>query len=217
MKITTATLKAASLIAIPFTLSTAAHAASSATASTPISAQIGAGWLTNSSAKDNTSSTGLHAGLGVGLPNHGVLSPASKSSIDLDYNTNTGHGNHINVFGLEYVERVSLNTVAVAVSATGHHAVPYFGLGIGAAHNDVKKSTTVTTTTVTGGGSNGGGTTTTTTTSTVSSSKSDWHLAGKLIAGVDFGQTFVEATYAINGSTNGIRTDAVDLALGVHF
>jgi len=210
LKITT--LKAASLIAVPFTLGLASNAQAAPGVPCPISAQIGAGFLTSSAAKDATSTTGIHGGLSVAMQNKGLLGPMSKPSIDLDYNSNTGHGNHINVFGLGYSERVMLTPAAAAISATGHHAVPYVGLGIGAFRNDVRSSHTTTTTTP--GGSNGGPVTTTTTTS---SSKTDWRFGGKLIAGVDFDKTFIEASYDISGSTNGVRTDAVNLALGMHF
>ena len=234
MKSVNITLKAASLIAIPFTLGLASSAQAVPGVPNPISAQIGGGWLTSSSAKDATSSTGLHVGAAVGLANHGLLSAFTKPSVDVDYNTNSGHGNHINVFGLNYAERVPLSAVGAAVSATGHHAVPYVGLGVGVFRSEVSK--TVTTTfdngsnaggsNPVGGGSNTGGSNTgqqgavrpnVLVTTTSHESKTAWKVGGKLLAGVDFGQTFVEASYDISGSTNGVRTDAVNLALGMHF
>lgn len=217
MKITT--LKAATLIAVPFTLGLASNAQAAPGVPCPISAQIGAGFLTSSAAKDATSTTGIHGGLAVAMQNKGLLGPMSKPSIDLDYNSNTGHGNHINVFGLEYSERVMLTPAAAAISATGHHAVPYVGLGIGAFRNDVRKSTT---TSFDNGSNAGGGQQSAVVpnvivTTTTTSSKTDWRFGGKLIAGVDFDKTFIEASYDISGSTNGVRTDAVNLALGMHF
>jgi hypothetical protein len=207
LKITT--LKAASLIAVPFTIGMA-QSTQAASVPCPISAQIGAGFLTSSAAKDATTTTGIHGGLSVSMQNKGLLGLTSKPSIDLDYNSNSGHGNHVDVFGLGYSERVMLSPAGAAISATGHHAVPYVGLGIGAFRNDVRRSETTTT-------SSNTGSTTVTTTSTTHASKTDWRVGGKLIAGVDFDKTFIEASYDISGTTDGVRTDVVNLALGLHF
>lgn len=212
MKQQTKTLAVASLIAVPLTMAGTSGTRADVIGN-PISAQIGAGFLTSSTAKDDTESTGIHAGLSVNLPSKSLISGTlGKPSIDLDYNHNSGHGNHVDVFGLSYDERIKLLPTGVPTPKGG--AVPYVGLGIGAFDDSVSKNISKTATT---SSSTGSSTVTTSTTTTSSQSKSDWRLGGKLIAGVDFGQEFVEASYAISGDVNGVRTDAVNLAIGVHF
>jgi len=205
-------LTAASLFAAQFTGVFTPAAQAAEPAANPLSAQIGVGWLTDTDARKATSNTGIHAGIGFRLSNPSLLSPVNgKPSIDLDYNNNSGHGNHVNVLGLSYTERVSLGAPAESGGSR-----PYVGLGIGAYHSDLRSSRTTTTTTTTGGQSGSPGSTVTTTTTTTAS-KSKWNLGGKVLAGIEFGKTFVEASYIISGSTEGVRTDSANLAVGMHF
>lgn len=205
-------LTAASLFAAQFTATFTPAAQAAEPVANPLSAQIGVGLLTDSDARRATNNAGIHAGIGFQLSNPSLLSPVNgKPSIDLDYNSNTGHGNHVNVLGLSYTERVALGAPAESGGAR-----PYVGLGIGAYHTDLRASVTTTTTTQTGGSSGTPGSTVTTTT-TKTESKSKWNLGGKVLAGVEFGKTFVEASYIISGSTEGVRSDSANLAIGMHF
>ncbi|BDI33816.1 hypothetical protein CCAX7_58670 [Capsulimonas corticalis] len=220
----------ASFFAVPLTLVLSAAAAQAADGVVPpISVQVGVGYLTDSSARNAAGDAGLHAGLSYGLPNKSLLSTLhGKPSIDVDYNHTGGHGGRVDVLGFSYTERISVGNAVTDVVTSG--ARPYVGLGIGAFRTDVKRRTTTTTTTSDSGnpGSGNPGTIQTTsgtpgvnsqltTTTTSSQSANGWSLGGKILAGVDFGKTYIEASYQIGGSKLGVRSDTANLSVGVHF
>jgi hypothetical protein len=156
---------------------------------------IGASFLTDSTAKNNTDSTGLRGAIDFNLPNQ-TAGASGTPSIDFDYDTNSGHGNHIDTLGVFLSDRFT----AKQTKATG--VIPYFGAGIGFA--SIQGSRNVTT----GFGASA---------HTTRRSKSATNFAGKLIAGLNFGQSFVEISYALNGDVDHVDADTIDLAIGTHF
>ncbi|MEO7715947.1 MAG: hypothetical protein ABIY70_07085 [Capsulimonas sp.] len=229
-----------SLFAVPLALVVGGAAAHADAPTIPhIGAQIGLGYLSDSSARDAVGNGGLHAGLSFVLPGKSLLSTLHGTpSIDVDYNHTTGHGGHADALGFTYTERISLGNNITDVAT--HGARPYVGLGIGAFRTDVRHTKTTTTTTPGSSTPGGGGSSTpggsntgtqqelvpplpplttpgTTNTTTTSESGTGWTLGGKILAGVDFGTTFVEASYIIAGSQKGVRADSYNLSVGVHF
>jgi hypothetical protein len=158
------------------------------------SIQVGAGTALSSSARDNAGSTDLYAGASLNLSNTSTLFvlPGTQG-IDFDYDYSSGHGGHLEAYGLTYSNRISLvPKVAQALTA---HVVPYVGFGIGAFEDNVGKKV------------NG---------ATQSDTKTNF--GGKVMAGVNFGGgPFLEASYIISGESEGVRTDSLNLALGLHF
>jgi hypothetical protein len=152
----------------------------------------------------------LHAGAALTLTDTTTLFalPGSEG-IDIDYNHSSGHGGHLDAYGATYTNRISLiPKIAQPLTA---RVVPYVGFGIGIFRNQVSKRVTTNAPLLDGFRPDVEGTTTTT------KSGSSTDLGGKLVAGVDTPTgVFVEASYIISGSAEGVRTDSINLSVGMH-
>lgn len=177
----------------------AATGAAQAAPAQPFAISVGGSFLTDSTAKHITSSSGLHVGLDWALPQKKDADTTGIPSIDVDYDVNSGHGAHINTVGVFLADRYTMSQS----KKTG--AVPYIGAGIGFASLSGARNIT----------------TTSPPPSSISTtrhvSKNATNFAGKIMAGVNFGQTFVEASYQINGDLDHVNADTIDLSIGTHF
>lgn len=140
----------------------------------------GASRLANSDARDATSSSGFHGGLGFLLPEG--LVPNSKPSIDLDYSGASGQGNRISSFGLTYTERAFMS------ENKGNGA--YLGLGLGVFRNSL---------------------------SAAGFSDNNNRLGAKAMVGIAYKHVFGELSYQLSGSIDDVKTNTLNLALGVRF
>ena len=230
-----AILTATAPLAFAFSPAAQAQDASAATTQKPIALQIGAGYIPSGDGRSASSDFGLHVGGRYILPLPALsASVGGHSSIDADYNHNAGNGGHVDSYGLTYMERIPF-------SKTTGPVVPYGGIGIGIFRADakVRRTKTTTTTTLGGavrrplqinstGGSNGGlppptptgsnGGTTTTTTSSYFQSGNSTNIGGKILLGLQFqGGVYTEVSYILSGSTQGVRSDTVNVDLGIRF
>ena len=179
-----------------------------AQASQPVSVQVGVGTAPSSTTGDAISSGSIHAGVALALTDTTTLFalPGSEG-IDADYNYGSGHGGHFSAAGATYTNRISLiPKVAQPLTAK---VVPYVGFGIGVFSDQVSTKKTATKSADVIRPALTSATTTDSTTTT--------NLGGKLLVGVDTPTgLFVEASYIVSGSSQGVRTDSVNLAVGMH-
>ncbi len=165
----------------------------------PFTLNVGPSFLLDSTAKNATSSTGFHVGgtYDVSQPSSLVL---GKSSVDVDYDSFSGHGNKINRTLSGYVYRKSFGP-----SVKGS-PVPYFGAGIGVAFTSVK-----TTTTTQSQGSGGGSITS-------SATKNNTSVGGKLLVGIEADSgVYGEAVLTLSGKVNGLTTNTIGANVGYRF
>jgi hypothetical protein len=198
LSVSTATVAMLSICAIAF-----------AQAAKPVSVQIGLGSALSSTATHATGSTSVHAGLSLSLSDTTTLFmlPGTEG-IDVDYNRSTGHGGHADVSGITYTNRISL--IPKIAPKIAQQVVPYAGFGIGLFDDQVSKQETTT--------SDLGYVMRPAAAESVSNvSKSNTSLGGKLVAGVNIScGAFIEASYIVSGTSEGVRTDTVNLAVGMH-
>jgi hypothetical protein len=206
MTISKAVLMFIAVIAISTTMTFGA----SAQTSKPISIQLGVGSATSSSTSDAISSTSFHAGAALALTDTTtLLALPGSEGIDVDYNHGAGNGGHFDAYGATYTNRISL-VPKIAQPLTAH-VVPYVGFGVGVFQDQVSKEVSSTKTTELRALQD------LTAATATSSSSTSTNLGGKLLVGVDTPTgVFVEASYIISGSAGGVRTDSVDLAVGMH-
>ena len=178
-------------------LAVGAHAAPAPGAQQPFSVELGASFLTDSNSRNATADTGFHVGLGYDLT-EGKSTGYGTPSIDLDYDNNSGHSNYLQTYGAFLADRYYLSQ-----GTSKSNIVPYIGAGIGLAYIQGRA------TRHTLGYENQ------VITSHVSHSATNF--AGKLLAGVAFGQAYVEVAYQINGSVSGANAYTIDLSIGTHF
>jgi hypothetical protein len=91
----------------------------------PYFAQLGISSLLNSNSRSATSSTGTHITLGYSLGASTLINVKDKpanASIDLTYNTSSGHGNRLSSTGLFYTARAPLTDSEDGI---------YGGVGVG--------------------------------------------------------------------------------------
>jgi hypothetical protein len=180
-------------------LAVGAHAAPAPGTQQPFSVELGASFLTDSNSRNATADTGFHVGLGYDLT-EGKSTQYGTPSIDLDYDNNSGHGNYLQTYGAFLADRYYLTQ-----TNSKSNIVPYIGAGIGLAYIQGRATRR----------QDSGYPLDIITTSHVS--KSATNFAGKLLAGVAFGQAYVEVAYQINGSVSGANADTIDLSIGTHF
>ena len=162
-----------SVLATSVALSLAGSAHGQAQDQKKIMVQVGGGYLLNSDARAATSTTAVHAGLGYIVPAAGQGVTSGSSSIDLDYNQNTGHGNKLSAIGLYIAQRMPVSQNKTSKGGLN----PYFGgafgvvqlqaQGSGTQQSAIAHATTKTTDKKTG-------------------------IGGKVMAGLDFGGAFAE-------------------------
>ncbi len=187
-------LKKLNLIAIPLLISVAGIASAQDTHS--LSIRAGFSYLANKDSRDATSNSGWTAGLSYDLQSKylgGAGAGNNKVSIDLDWDSHNGQGNTIETGALQLAVR------SAATTDTGgrHHrnaaynSTPYFGAGIGAFRNRIS-----------GGGA----------------SDTKTNFGGSVLVGMNFSQnSYVELSYRISGSIDGVRCDTIDAVVGMHF
>jgi hypothetical protein len=198
-----AQIAAASALVLPAALIAAPQAHAQGLGKGQLMVQVGGNYLTDGDSRDATNDIGIHAGLGYMLPSTG----SGHSSIDLDYNNNTGHGNRVTTIAAMFVQRTPM-TPNVPV---GGGMAPYYGFGIGFGQIDVKATVESAPTT--------GEETSSVRPRAIDESieKKKTRIVGKVLAGLNFGNSFAELSYNIYGSVEGAKADSIGLSVGTHF
>ena len=163
--------------------------------------QVGGDWLTNSTARDGTSSIGIYLGYSRRLPTRSLISPdRGWAGIDLDWDHNSGHSNKLESFGLSYVERIPF-------SHANGGTVPYYGVGIGGFYDRLSVGTSLAFASVGSAAATSGDPT-----------DHQFRIGGKALVGASFSDRyFAELSYRMSGKIQGVRTDTVNLAIGTRF
>jgi opacity protein-like surface antigen len=167
---------------------------------------------TSSDLRDATADLGFGVGLGYTLPMRPLLSRLGQNSVQLTFNSVSGHGNSFNAFDLLFVERMPVGA--------GGSTSPYVGLGLGLTYVQIESDGTG----GSGGGGNGGGNNGGSFQRSLdfgaagSDSASKLQPALQLLAGLNLGpRSFVELGYRWAPELEGVRHDLATLTFGFRF
>lgn len=190
-------MKKATLITTPLLLSVAGVACAQDAGIHPFSIRGGYSYLANKDSRDATNNSGWTVGGSYDLSGKymaGMGAGNAKVSIDVDFDSHRGNGNTIESGALQIAVRSAMTTGGKGMGA------PYIGASVGAFRNHIS--------------------TTSTSVSSVVTTNSDTKtvLGGSVLVGMHFAQNaFVEVSYRISGTVDGVRCDTINAAIGIHF
>jgi len=194
-------VKKLTMLSLPAVLAIASIAGASDTQLKPYSFKIGFSYLGTGDSRDFTTANGLICGFGYDLPVKSLLSQlGGVSSLELEYQRHVGNGNRLDAYSLSYVERVPFT-----LNRENTGPVPYYGFGVGVFLNGGKLADAVPIGVAADGLSAG-------------DSFTKWTLGGQILVGLNFEKNaFVEASYRMSGAVEGLKTDSINLMVGVRF
>lgn len=150
---------------------------------------VGVSRANNGDVRDATQETGIAAGAGYLFASPNLIKNLNATeSIDLDFLRSSGNGNSLQTAGLAY-------TVRIPIGEGQSSTRPYYGIGLGFYRSEAKEDT-----------------------SGSSDKATKTNFGGKLLVGANIGgSAFVEASYLLSGKVEDVKTDTVNLTVGLRF